>query len=87
MPALPGTHNWLASPQTAIPTPPINKTLYLVTIMEVRNGLLHVCLHTPRGPHPCACGTDSESCTQVPPFIQFAQRGCQSTVLELRGVR
>eukprot|EP00983_Pelagomonas_calceolata_P129183 1161585-Pelagomonas_calceolata.AAC.24 len=68
MPVLPGTQKWLASPQTAIPTPPSNnKTMHLAPIMEARIGLLHVCFHTPHGQHPCACGTDSESCTQPPP--------------------
>eukprot|EP00983_Pelagomonas_calceolata_P007318 238728-Pelagomonas_calceolata.AAC.1 len=43
-------------------------------------------LLTPCGPHPCASGTDSESCTQTP-FILCAPKGCQSTGLQGIGLQ
>eukprot|EP00983_Pelagomonas_calceolata_P033152 1038086-Pelagomonas_calceolata.AAC.1 len=35
IPALPGTHNWHASPQTALLISQSNNALYIVTIPEV----------------------------------------------------
>eukprot|EP00983_Pelagomonas_calceolata_P032741 1026021-Pelagomonas_calceolata.AAC.5 len=51
IPALPGTHNWLASSQTALLCSPCNDTLYVVTVLEVWITLLHVCLYAPPCPH------------------------------------
>ena len=45
--------------------------------------LLHW-LDSPRGLHPSACASDFWTCPQTPPLTQFAQKGCQSTELELR---
>eukprot|EP00983_Pelagomonas_calceolata_P043230 1138821-Pelagomonas_calceolata.AAC.1 len=69
IPALPATHNRLASPQTALLTSPSNNTMYVVTILEVWIGLLHLCIYTPCYPHPCAHGTDSQPCTKPPPVL------------------
>eukprot|EP00983_Pelagomonas_calceolata_P001597 53467-Pelagomonas_calceolata.AAC.3 len=46
IPALPGTHNWLVCPQTALLSSPSNNALYVVTILEVWIGLLHLCIYT-----------------------------------------
>ena len=75
IPALPGTHNLLASPLTALLTSPFIVTSYIIAILEVWTDLLHVHLYTPCRPHPCAHGTDSQPCTD-PPFTQLTQRGC-----------
>eukprot|EP00983_Pelagomonas_calceolata_P073095 1152004-Pelagomonas_calceolata.AAC.3 len=75
IPALPGTHNWLASPLwTALLNSPCNYTAYydvtsyIITILEVWVGLSHVRFNTPCCPYPCAHGTDSQPCTQTPPL-------------------
>ena len=40
---------------------------------------------SPRGLHPSMCASDFWTCPQTPPCLtQFAQKGCQSTGLELR---
>ena len=69
IPALPGTHNLLASPLTALLTSPFIITSYIIAILEVWTDLLHVHLYTPCRPHPCAHGTDSQPCTQTPPLL------------------
>ena len=45
--------------------------------------LLHW-LYSPSGLHPSACASDFWTCPQTPPSTQIAQKGCQSTGLELR---
>ena len=45
--------------------------------------LLHL-LGSPCGLHPSACASDFWTCPQPPPLTHFAQKGCQSTELELR---
>eukprot|EP00983_Pelagomonas_calceolata_P048643 1141146-Pelagomonas_calceolata.AAC.5 len=47
IPALLGTHNWLANAQTALPTPPSNNTPNTVSILEVWVVLLYLYLCTP----------------------------------------
>jgi len=81
---LPSTHNWLAWPQIAFLSSTFLWASYVGTILQVWSDGLLLWLHTPRGPHPCTRGSDLWPCTQTPPFIQFAQKGCQSTGLEQR---
>eukprot|EP00967_Tisochrysis_lutea_P055120 scaffold69121_cov20-Tisochrysis_lutea.AAC.1 len=65
IPVLLGTQQWLASAQTALLTSPSSCTPCIVTVLEIWIDLLYLCLHTPHGSQPCACGANSESCTQA----------------------
>ena len=57
---------------------------YAGTILEVWSELLLQWLDSPRGLHPSTCASDIWTCPHIPPFTQFAQKGCQSTGLELK---
>jgi hypothetical protein len=54
------------------------------TILEVWSGMLLHWLDSRRSLHLNACASDFWTCPQTPPFTQFAQKGWQSTELELR---
>ena len=54
------------------------------TFLQVWGELLLNWPDSPRGLHLSACASDFWTCPQDPPQTEFAQKGCQSTGLELR---
>eukprot|EP00983_Pelagomonas_calceolata_P066889 1149248-Pelagomonas_calceolata.AAC.8 len=84
--APPGTHSWLASPQTYFQISPCNCVSCIVTTLEVWVALLHLCILKPRSLHLYVRGSYTLPYIQPPfsPFIQFAPGGWQLTGLELR---
>jgi hypothetical protein len=80
-----GTHYWLAQSHIASISSVFHYlTLAHGTILKVWGKLLLHRLDSPRGLHPSACASDFWTCPQTPLLTLFAQKGCQSTGLELR---
>eukprot|EP00983_Pelagomonas_calceolata_P054764 1143847-Pelagomonas_calceolata.AAC.5 len=86
MHVLPGTSSWLASPQTDFLTPTCNYASCIVTSMEVPVDLLHLCIRNHHGLHLRMHSINILPCTQAPPSIQIAIKGCQLTGLEPRNL-
>ena len=81
---LPGTHDWLAQPHIAFISSEFHWLSYAGTILEIWSELLLHWLDSPHGLHPSACASDIWTCPHTPTLTQFAQKGWQSTGLELR---
>ena len=80
----PGNYNWLAQTHIASISSGFYRLSHAGTILKVWGVLLLHWLDSPRGLHPSACSSSFWTCPQTPPFTQSAQKGWQSTGLELR---
>jgi hypothetical protein len=78
------THNWLTQTYIASISLKPPWLYHAGTILEVWSESLLHWLDSPCGLDLRACASDFWTCPQIPPFTQFAQKGCQSIGMELR---